>query len=202
MTAPTLTSPRVPTGALVAVAVWLGLATLASATGFLLRVPFPGAQLIILGLIAITLIVTSSVPALRAWVDALPLRALVGINGVRFIGIVFLVLAAQGRLDPVFAARAGWGDIAVAALALVFLAAGAVRTGLHRGLLYAWNTFGLLDLVVAVGTATAVTLRGTVPGVAPVLSFPLAIVPTFFVPIFVANHVLIFRRLSTGDHGR
>jgi hypothetical protein len=195
MTAPTLTSPRLPTGALIVATVWLALALLAGATGFLARLPFPGPQLIIFALFTATLVAVTSVPSLRAWVDAIPLRVLIGLNGVRFIGIAFLVLAAQGRLDPVFAARAGWGDIAVAVLALAFLATGQVRTRLHRGLLYAWNTFGLLDLVVAVATATAVTLRGTAPGIAPVLSFPLVAVPTFFVPIFVANHVIIFRRL-------
>jgi hypothetical protein len=120
---------------------------------------------------------------------------LIGINMVRFIGITFLVLAARGELAPVFADRAGWGDIAAAVLALVLVAAGEPRTRLHRGLTHAWNAFGLLDLVVAVATATAVTLRGAVPGIGPGVSFPLVIVPTFIVPILVATHVVIFRRL-------
>jgi len=55
--------------------------------------------------------------------------------------------------------------------------------------------FGFLDLVVAIGTATALTLQGSTPGVAPVLYLPLVVIPTFFVPIFLANHVIIFRRL-------
>ncbi|TMJ93765.1 MAG: hypothetical protein E6G67_11410 [Actinobacteria bacterium] len=80
-------------------------------------------------------------------------------------------------------------------LALALVAAGEPRTPLHRGLTHAWNAFGLLDLVIAVATATAVTLRGTTPGVAPVLSLPLVVIPAFFVPIFLANHVVIFRRL-------
>jgi hypothetical protein len=54
-----------------------------------------------------------------------------------------------------------------------------------------------LDLVVAVATATAVTLQGSTPGVEPVLYLPLVLVPTFFVPIFLASHVIIFRRLRT-----
>lgn len=195
MTTTTLTSPRVPTSALVVASAWLALAALAGATGTLVRLPFPGTQLIIFGLFAATLAAVMIVPALRAWVDALPTRVLIGVNGLRFVGIAFLVLAAQGRLDPVFAARAGWGDIAVAIVALMLFAAGDPRTRLHRGVAYVWNTVGLLDLVVAVATATAVTLRGSAPGVTPILSFPLAVVPAFFVPIFVANHVLIFRRL-------
>jgi len=40
---------------------------------------------------------------------------LVGVNATRFIGIAFLVLAAQGQMNQVFAERAAWGDIATAA---------------------------------------------------------------------------------------
>ncbi len=114
------------------------------------------------------------------------------------------MLAARGQIATVFAARAGWGDIATAVLALILVAAGEPRTPLQRGLVHAWNAFGFLDLVVAVATATAVTLQGTAPGVAPVLYLPLVVIPTFFVPIFLANHVVIFRRLraaSRATHG-
>jgi hypothetical protein len=195
MTASTISMPRLPTAVVVVATAWLSLALLAGATGFLARLPFPGPQLIIFALLAGVLIAVARVPALRAWVDTLPLRALIGINAVRFIGIAFLVLAARGEISPVFAARAGWGDIATAVLALVLVAAGEPGTPLRRGLAHAWNAFGLLDLVVAVGTATAVTLRGTTPGMSPVLTFPLVVVPTFLVPILLANHVVIFRRL-------
>src|SRR6266566_3671984 len=195
MTASTIATPRLPRAAGIAVIVWLALALLAGATGFLARLPFPGPQLIFLALFAATLVAATGVPAVRAWVDALPLRTLIGINAVRFIGIAFLVLAARGQMAAVFAARAGWGDIATAVLALILVAAGEPRTQLQRGLTHAWNAFGLLDLVVAVATATAVTLRGAIPGITPVLSFPLVVVPTFFVPVLLANHVVIFRRL-------
>src|SRR6184192_3116723 len=144
MTASSMTAPRFPRAAGVVVTAWVVLALLGGATGFFVRLPFPGPQLIILALLAGTLVAASSMPALGAWIDALPLRALVGINAVRFVGITFLVLAARG-------------DIATAVLALVLVAAGEPRTALGRGLTHAWNAFGLLDLVVAVGTATVVT---------------------------------------------
>jgi len=195
MTASTITMPRFPRPAAIAVTAWFALALLAGATGFLARLPFPGPQLIFFGLFVAALAAVTGVPGLRAWIDALPLRTLIGINALRFIGIIFLVLAAQGQIAPVFAARAGWGDIATAALALALVATGARRTPLSRGLTHAWNAFGLLDLVVAVATATAVTLQGTTPGMDPVLAFPLIVIPTFLVPIFLANHVVIFRRL-------
>jgi hypothetical protein len=192
MTASTIAAPRFPRAAGIAVTTWLALALLAGATGFLARLPFPGPQLIFLALFAATLVATTAVPALRAWVDALPLR---------LIGITFLVLAARGQIAPVFAARAGWGDIATALLALILVAAGEPRTPLRRGLTHAWNAFGFLDLVVAVATATAVTLNGSTPGIAPVLYLPLVLIPTLFVPIFLASHVIIFRRLRVASHG-
>src|SRR2546427_11293449 len=108
MTASTMTAPRLPRAAVVAVSAWLALALLAGATGFLARLPFPGPQLIILTLLVATVAAGTAVPALRAWIDALPLRALIGINAFRFIGIAFLVLAARGQIAPVFAQRAGW----------------------------------------------------------------------------------------------
>jgi len=195
MTAATIAARRFPRAAGIAVTAWLALAILAGATGFLARLPFPGPQLIFLALFVATLVVATSVPAVRAWVEALPLRTLIGVNALRFIGITFLVLAARGQMAPVFAARAGWGDIATAVLALILVAAGEPRTPLQRGLTHAWNAFGFLDLVVAVGTATAVTLQGSTPGVEQVLYLPLVVVPTFIVPIFLATHIIIFRRL-------
>ena len=195
MTVSMMTAPRLPRAAVVAVSAWLALALLAGATGFLARLPFPGPQLIILTLLVATVAAGTAIPALRAWIDALPLRALIGINAFRFIGITFLVLAARGQIAPVFAQRAGWGDIATATLAILLMAAGDPRTPTRRALTHVWNAFGALDLVVAVATATWVTLHAITPGIQPVLALPLVVIPTFFVPIFLASHVFIFRRL-------
>ena len=115
MTASTLPAPRLPGAAALAATVWLILAIAAGATGFFVRLSFPGPQLIILGLVVLTLVVGLVPSRLRAWIDAIPLRVLVGVNATRFIGIAFLVLAAQGQMNQVFAERAAWGDIATAA---------------------------------------------------------------------------------------
>ena len=69
----------------------------------------------------------------------------------------------------------------------------------RRLLLHAWNALGFVDLVIAVGTATAVTLTGATPGVERLLTLPFSIVPTFLVPLFLANHVFMFRRLVRGN---
>jgi len=198
-----LPAPRFPGAAALALALWLGFAVLAGVTGLFIELPFPGPQLIILSFVGLTLAAGIVPSRLRDWIDTLPLRALVGINALRFVGIYFLILGAQGELNATFAARAGWGDIAAATLAVALTIVGDPRGTGQRLLFHAWNAFGALDLIVAVATATIVTLQGTVPGMTPILSLPLILVPAFFVPLFLANHVFILRRLTsaggTGD---
>ncbi|HEY6222360.1 MAG TPA: hypothetical protein VIW26_01135, partial [Gemmatimonadales bacterium] len=186
---------RLPLAARITMLLWFIAAAAAGASGILLRVPFPVPQIAILGLVAASLVAATTVPSVRAWIDALPLRTLVAANALRFIGIVFLVLAARGQLAPVFADRAGWGDITTAALALVLVATGAPRTAAHRAAYHVWNVLGALDLIVAVGTATWVVLHDLQPGVQFVVAFPLSLVPLFFVPLFLVGHVFIFRHL-------
>lgn len=200
MTGSTASAPRLPGSAALVAATWLGLAALAGATGLAVRTPFPLPQLAILGLVAFAILATTRSPSLRAWIDALPLRVLIRLHAVRFVGIAFLLLAARGGLAQVFADRAGWGDIATATVALVLVALGDPATPGRRALIHVWNLFGFLDLIVAVGTATWVTLQGITPGVTPVLSLPLSVVPLFFIPVLLAGHVVIFRRLLS--HGR
>lgn len=203
MTSTALPAPRFPGVAAVALALWLGFAVLAGVTGLFIKLPFPGTQLIILSFVGLTLAAGVVPSRLRDWIEALPLRALVGINAVRLVGIYFVVLGARGELNATFAARAGWGDIAAATLAIALAMVGSPRGTGQRLLFHAWNAFGALDLVVAVMTATIVTLQGAVPGTARLLSFPLVLVPAFFVPLLLANHIFIFRRLRsagrTGD---
>src|SRR2546427_675427 len=88
---------------------------------------------------------------------------------------------------------------AVAAAAVWFgLAVLAGATGFLARLPFPGPQLIILTLVVATfaaGPATWVTLHAVTPGVQPVLTLPLVVIPTFFVPIFLANHVFIFRRL-------
>jgi hypothetical protein len=174
---------------------WLASAVLLGASGAFAVLPPPWPQLIVLVLTVVSIVVSTRVPGVRAWVDSISMRALVGIHAVRFIGAVFLILAARGAMSPIFAARAGWGDLIAAAGAVVLAISGLPRTTLHRWMYHAWNAFGVLDLVVAVGTATIVVFRGDVPGMEPITRLPLVLVPTLLVPVLFTAHVAIYRRL-------
>jgi len=173
---------------------WIAASLTLGVTGVFAAMRPPAPQLVILAL-SVGAIWVLTRGALRSFVDTIPIRTLAAVHLVRFVGAVFLVLSAQGTLSPLFASRAGWGDIAAAAGALALLAVGVPNTTLRRRLYLGWNVLGILDLVVAVGTASFVAMRGDVPGIAPLLTAPLILVPTFIVPLLFASHVVIFRRL-------
>jgi hypothetical protein len=140
-----------------------------------------------------------TVPALRTWLSSLPLRLLVMMHVLRFIGVAFLVSnAAPGGLPDTFAQRAGYGDVfaAITALALSVGFLPAV-TRSRRRLLLAWNVLGLADLLVAVGTNFSLQFAGS-PAMAPLVTAPLVYVPFYFVPLLLFVHLVIFYRLATG----
>ncbi len=119
--------------------------------------------------------------------DAAPPAWLVGVQVYRVLGAVFLALLAQGLLPREFALPAGIGDVFIGAsgLALAFwLASG---SSLSRKAAYAWNIFGIADLVVAVATGF-LTSPGPFHQLALddpnmlISAYPLAMVPAFAVP--------------------
>jgi hypothetical protein len=144
----------------------------------------------------------------RAWVLGADLRLLTAIQGWRWMGFAFLAVYAQGLLPGVWAWPASLGDVAVGITAPWVCLALVRRPGFAANPLFvAWNLFGILDLVVAIGTGGAVAL-GLVEArvtMAPVAQLPLALIPAYLVPIFVMLHLAaIFqaRRLATSGRVR
>jgi hypothetical protein len=141
-------------------------------------------------------------PAVRRTVAAASVPALIGVQLYRSIGVVFVILLAQGQLPAHFALPAGWGDIAVglsAPLVALALARGLARS---RTVAAGWSVFGLLDLVVAVGMGSGYLapflmpeLGARVPPAAAMGVFPMILVPTFAVPVSVLLHLLVLGRL-------
>jgi hypothetical protein len=181
--------------AIVGTLVWLGAAIAVGATGMLAALR---AGPLVLGvLLAVgAIVVTSRVSGMRQAVDAISVRALVGLHVVRFIGILFLVLTARGELSAEFGQRAGWGDIVVAAAAVGLALIGPGLSSPRRWAFLSWNVLGMIDLLAAVGTAALVIARSDSPGMEPLLRMPLVLVPIFAVPVLLATHVALFRRLS------
>jgi len=139
-------------------------------------------------------------PSVRAALLAMPMPFLIGLNVWRIAGGFFLLLAAAGRLGGPFPYSAGWGDIITGALALpvAFLA----LRGQGTALVWAWNAFGMLDLVAALvfgiisanGSPLQIIHAGE--GSQAVQVLPWSLIPTVLVPMFLIVHGVIFARLA------
>jgi hypothetical protein len=153
-------------------------------------------------------IAATTIPSLRALIDQPAMQpSLVALQVWRVVGVVFLILLSRGQLPALFALPAGLGDIATG------LAAPFVARRLHgpagRSSAIIWNMFGLLDLIVAIGLGATINpgpvqLFHITPSAVLMTEFPMALIPTFLVPLSMALHLLSLRYLlrpSTASAG-
>ena len=179
---------------------WLGLAAAAGAAGWLATArPFP-----IMGIFVATPLVAASLatawPAARHAMLSLPLRLMIGLNIGRVFAVLFLLLAAEGRLSGPFPYSAAWGDIitGVVALPLLWLARAEDR---HTTALHLWNAFGMADLVAAIGlgvtsaAGSPLQLFHSGSGSEAMQHLPWSFVPTVLVPLWMILHAIIWVRL-------
>lgn len=146
-------------------------------------------------LVSLSLLAVFFVRALRGWVREIPLRWLVLFHTVRFVGIAFLVLHAQGAIPAAFAITAGWGDIAVAVSAIIVAVwALPIVSRFRWWTVLAWNVFGLFDILFVLRTGIGLGIADPAEMVW-ITAFPWSLIPTFIVPLVLVTHVLIFVRL-------
>jgi hypothetical protein len=184
-----------------AIVVWfIAVFALAAAGGFITQ---PGTPPIAIGLGAtLPLVVFFAAYArsyrFRDFVRSADLRLLTGIQAWRAGGLGFIALWAHGVLPGLFAWPAALGDIAIGVTApWIARALTGDRAFVGTARFAVWNWLGILDLVIAV--SMGVLSSGVVPGLTPVTtaamgSLPLALIPAYFVPLFVMLHaVALFR---------
>ncbi|KRQ94535.1 hypothetical protein [Bradyrhizobium valentinum] len=187
---------------------WTGLAAaLAGANLFLGTNPVgpPVIGTVIAFPLVATAVAASISPAVRASLLGMPMPFLIGLNVWRLGGGFFLLLAAEGRLAGPFPYSAGWGDIITGALALPV--AWLALRGQGKALVWGWNAFGMLDLVVAL--ALGITSASGSPlqiihvgvGSAGVQVLPWSLIPTVLVPMFLIVHAVIFAQLARAGRG-
>ena len=122
-------------------------------------------------------------------------------NVGHILGAFFLVLHEHGRLPPTFAMSAGWGDIAVAVLAIPVAWLAHRRAPSWRSITLAWNVVAFVDLVAAVTLGVASTpgspvqfiYEDAVPGT--IAALPWVLIPGFLVPVYFLTHLALFARL-------
>lgn len=179
----------------IVLAIWFVAATVAVAAGVLARLPFPPPALVV-GLAVLVVLFGLLHRGARTWIETVDLRAFFSLHLVRFVGIAFLVLVSRGVLVREFV-PIGWGD-AIAALGALILLLTRPRLSTSVGWwsVFAWNCMGLADMFVLIATGVRSGLRAP-EQFALFLQLPFGLLPTFFVPLIIATHVLIFFRLFT-----
>lgn len=174
--------------------IWLGAALYVGHSRLLVSLPPLALPAIVLTLTALLVVACRRIIPLRTWIDSLDLRTLVLLHVIRFVGIYFLVLGERGVLPQRIALPAGVGDIAVALLSLV-VALYPFSESTRRRAAYYWNIFGLVDILLVLSTGVRIALSGS-RELAAFAELPLSLFPTLLVPLIVASHLAIFRRLG------
>lgn len=174
-----------------AVTAWGGAVALAGASGLTAAIPAMAMGPAVGGTVAASILASRTVPAIRAMLDRIPLRALTAVHILRIgPGLGFLAAGANGVLPPVFAHRVGYGDV----LAGIF-AAIAVVLPPSRARLLAVNLFGAADLLDALATAMLLTLQNDTRMTA-MRDLPFVLIALWLVPILAVLHATAFARLG------
>jgi hypothetical protein len=195
---------------------WVGLASGLGAAGKLSFAPENPVPLIAV-LLAVPLAVVGVLvlrsPRVRTTLLSIPTSLLIGLNSMRVLGVMFLLLAATGGLSGPFPYFAGLGDIITGAFAIP-LALSVARSGLTSSSSRAirwWNLFGTLDLVVAVtlgitsANGSPLQLIHAGIGSGAVQYLPYCLIPTVLVPFYLITHgiigaqIAVARTASTGS---
>lgn len=176
----------------VLLASWLAFATLLATFAPITKAPFL-VPLSVFGAVIAGIVLYRRSPAVRSAVQRLDTRTLLAVHVLRApIGVMFLFMYAAGALPAVFAVRAGIGDTLMGLGALLGMAL--VK---NRKYLLAWNTLGLVDIALSVGTGQKVLLFDRDPvAIATVQAFPFPLIPFFVVPAVVLTHLAIYARLG------
>jgi hypothetical protein len=152
--------------------------------------------------LGVALLLTRISPPFQALLHAVPQHWLIGIQVFRIFGLVFLILYARKELPQEFAVPAGVGDLLIGTTA-PFVGLLCYYQHRHaRTAALVWNFLGIGELMMAIGLGL-----GTSPGITQFLAqdtpnllitaFPLVLLPTFAVPIFLFLHLVSLRRLLT-----
>lgn len=154
---------------------------------------------VVVPIVALIIIVRRSDSLYRA-AREVPLAMLVGLHAIRILGVYFLLLYARARLPAPFAPLAGCGDIISGVVAVPLAWALSRGAPVPPSLLWLWNSFGLLDLIVAIGLG-AISAPGRLqlihasPSTTMMTTLPWLIIPAYIVPLLAAIHIAIYYRL-------
>jgi hypothetical protein len=190
------------------IGIWIGVAAAMAEAGLLpISRPVP-----VVGLfVAVPLLAAAFAtawPRAREAMLSIPMPVMVALNVVRIFAVLFLALAAEGRLTGPFPYSAAWGDIITGVIAIPVLwllkDGGGAR---HTTAIGAWNVFGAADLVLAIAFGITSAEGSPLqlfpgPGSQAMQHAPWSFVPTVLVPIWLILHAIIAVQLRRAKRGQ
>jgi hypothetical protein len=140
-------------------------------------------------------------PRVRSILLSIPMRLLIGVNALRVLGVLFLLLAAVGRMSGPFPYSAGLGDIVTGVFAIPLALSVARSQKLPVNAIRRWNNFGTVDLIAAI--ALGITSAAGSPlqlihagvGSEAMQYLPFCLVPTVLVPFYLITHGIVAAQL-------
>ena len=182
---------------------WWGFASILSSTGILYGNVLPPRPVLFLVVpfILFLFFVVKRNSVFKQLFRAIKIETLINVHIFRLIGSWFLIMAYHDLLPSGFALRAGWGDIITGISALLITYFVFKRKTLSINWAYAWNIFGLIDILTVVTTATILTSLAysnpeSAVGVLELTKFPFALIPAFAPASIVFLHVITFQKLN------
>ena len=142
------------------------------------------------------LVVLASMKPLRYAVMRIPTESLIYIQSLRIWGLLLLPFSGAGVVAT-WAVPVATAEIAIGlmALPLGYLAGAELSRG-QVALLWTWSLLGLASAVLAPASAIwhSVLNNNAMQALA---EYPLALVPSYFMPLAITAHILFIRRLAS-----
>jgi hydrogenase-4 membrane subunit HyfE len=183
---------------------WGTYASFLSIQGYLTNnlIPPRAVILLIVPLMLFLFLIVRRNSTFKQLFNAIKPETLINLHVYRFIGGWFLVLFYFNLLPAGFALRAGWGDILTAITAVIITYFVFKKKVLHFRWAYAWNVFGLVDILGVVTSAFLVILESrTAPSAAndilEITRFPFILIPALAPAPLIFLHVITFKKLKS-----
>jgi len=201
---PATTTKNHPISLYIFLGIWLAIILLLSLNEvFIPEIGQPPGNILIAGItpISLFLLLFILIKPFRQFILSLDMRLLILLHSWRMLGMGFVMLYVIDQLPPLFAFLAGFGDSLAAISAVIIGYALFTSTkGVSRLAIKSWNTFGLLDFIVAISVGILTQTNATLYDSSGVSSdlmtvFPFVIIPCFIVPLLAMTHIIIFLQL-------
>ncbi|MGO4293186.1 hypothetical protein [Chitinophaga sp. RAB17] len=128
----------------------------------------------------------------KTLLHSIKLESLISLHIFRVAGVFFIILQSYHLLPATFAFFAGLGDIITAIVALPVARMVAKRSPGWEMAVYAWNIFGILDIIDLLTIAVMIGANGNLR---EMTVFPFSWFPAFAPATILFLHTAVFRKL-------